>query len=146
MPSFSPIVRTLINSGRLVFFCLLFPGVISAAEASRFSGAHVCDPSAVTLRGLARIPKSFAGPQARPSREAQAWLSNASPRFKHPTRLAFDDDDVAIQDDAPAAWRDDEERVLEGLEPLGVLPRACISAPNTDTFSPKSLRGPPLAG
>jgi hypothetical protein len=138
----SSIVRTLTKGGSLVLLWLLIPTFVYAAPAPRRGGARVCDPAAVTLRKLARLPKSIGGPLARPSMRAQVGLSDSIATIHRSARSVLDDDDEAIQNDAPVAWHGADDH----LEPVGSLVRACVHKPQPLVFSPRSPRGPPLAG
>jgi hypothetical protein len=142
----SSIVRKLMKGGSLVLLSLLIPTLATAASAPHRGGAQVCDPSTVPLRKLARLPKTIGGPLAGPSTRAAAGLSDAVAKVHRGSRTALADDDEAIQNDAPAAWHDADEDLAPGLEPLGSLARACVHKPTTHDFSPRSPRGPPLAG
>jgi hypothetical protein len=142
----SSTVRKLMKGGSLVLLALLIPTIAAAASAPRHGGARVCDPSRVPLRKLARLPKTIGGPLARPSTRAQAGLSDVVAKVQRGSRSALADDDEAIQNDAPAAWHDADEDLAPGLEPLGSLARTCVQNPPTHAFSPRSPRGPPLAG
>ena len=133
------------KGGSVLLLALLLPTIASAASAPRRAGAGVCDPGTRSLRKMARLPKTGDGPVARPSTRAQAGLSDTIARLHRGSRTSFDDDDEAIQNDAPAAWLDVDECPLPALEPIGALVRAGISHPKTQAFSPRSPRGPPLA-
>lgn len=134
------------KGGSLALLWLLLPTLATAAPASRRVGARVCDPSTVTLRRLARLPKKIGGPLAHPSTRAQAGLSDAIAKVHRGTRSRLDNDDEAIQSDAPAAWHDADEDLAPGIGPLESFTRSCVHDPQTHAFSPRSPRGPPLAG
>jgi hypothetical protein len=104
----------------------------------------VCDPYPVRIRKLARVPNSYGGPVVQPSTRAQAGLSDVIVRLQRGMRASVDDDDKAIQNDAPAAWIDAAERLSPALGRLGVLVRTGVLHPNTHAFSPRSPRGPPV--
>lgn len=146
MCSTSLIVQKLMKGGSLVLLGLLIPTLASAAPAPRRGGARACDPSAFTVRKLARLAKTIGGPLARPSTRAQIGLSDSIANVHRGTRSTFAADDEAIQNDAPAAWHDADEDLAPGLEPLGSLVRSRVYQPTTHAFSPRSPRGPPIAG
>lgn len=137
------------KGGSLVLLGLLVPTLATAASAPRRGGVRVCDPSTFTLHRLhklSRLPKSMGGPLARPSTRAQVGLSDSIAYIHRGTRSTLDDDAEAIQNDAPAAWHGTDENLAPGLEPLGSLVRGCVHKPKIHAFSPRSPRGPPLAG
>jgi hypothetical protein len=140
----SSIVRILMKGGGLALLWLLVPSTVSAAPAPRRVPGRVCDPYAIRLRRLPRVPKSYGGPVVQPSTRAQAGLSDVLVRLQRFIPASVNDDDAAIQNDAPAAWFDAAERPSPALAPLGVLVRAGVHHPNTHTFSPRSPRGPPV--
>jgi hypothetical protein len=140
----SPVVRILMKGGSLALLWLLAPSMVSAAPAPRRGPGRVCDPYAVRLRKLPRVPKSYGGPLVQPSTRAQAGLSDVVVRLQRGMPTSVSDDDEAIQNDAPAAWIDAAERPSPALGRLGVLVRAGVHHPNTHAFSPRSPRGPPV--
>jgi len=132
------------KGGSLALLWLLAPSMVSAAPAPRRGPGRVCDPYAVRLRKLPRVPKSYGGPVVQPSTRAQAGLSDVVVRLQRGMPTSVSDDDEAIQNDAPAAWIDAAERPSPALGRLGVLVRAGVHHPNTHAFSPRSPRGPPV--
>lgn len=135
------------KGGGLALLWLLLPSMVSAAPASGRGRARVCDPQTdLTVRNLARIARSFSGPVARPFTRAHPGLSNTGAQLQRGVRLVLGDDDAAIQNDAPAAWVDADTGLAFALEPIGLLARACVHQPSTHDFSPRSPRGPPVAG
>jgi hypothetical protein len=136
-------VRILMKGGGLALIWLLVPSLASAAPTPRRVSGRVCEPHAVRLRKLPRAPKSYGGPVVQPSTSAEAGLSDVVVRLQRFIPASVNDDDEAIQNDAPAAWIDAAERLSPALGRLGVLARACVRHPNTQAFSPRSPRGPP---
>jgi hypothetical protein len=67
------------------------------------------------------------------------------PALSRGTAAQLDDDDQAIQNDAPAARMDVDEHVRPGLRALGVLASSFDRLPDSSAFTPRSPRGPPLA-
>jgi len=117
---------------------------LAAPAPLRGAAGPICDPQTPTLRKLARQPKSFGGPLKRPSTRALLGLTDVSPRLLRSSRTTFDSDEAAIQNDAPAARNDEDDRLVPSLRPLGVLAGSVDPRPRSHTFSPKSPRGPPL--
>jgi hypothetical protein len=137
----------LMRAGSLALLWLLVPSVVSAAPAHRRGSGRVCHPRPVRLRKLPAVQKSYGGPVAQPSTRAQAraqaGLSDVVVRLQRGMQTSVNDDDEAIQTDAPAAWIDGTERLAPALGPIGVLVRPCVHYPKTHAFSPRSPRGPP---
>jgi hypothetical protein len=135
----------LMKASSVVLLWLLSVSFAQAAstQGQRASGAP-CDEHSTTIRKLIRHTKSFGGPLARRPQRALFGLSDVTARFQRGTRANMDDDDAAIQNDAPAASIDAELRAVPSLQPLGLLDGSFDRLPHTRTFSPKSPRGPPL--
>jgi len=117
---------------------------LAAPTPLRGAAGPICNPQTTTLRKLARQPKSFGGPLKRPSTRALVGLTDLSPRLLRGSRTTFDSDDAAIQNDAPPARNDDDDRLVPSLRPLGLLAGSVDPRPRSHSFSPKSPRGPPL--
>ncbi|HEX3703406.1 MAG TPA: hypothetical protein VHU82_08755 [Vicinamibacterales bacterium] len=146
MRSSSSLVRSLVKGGGLVLLWLLVPSIALAAQAG-VSRGRVCDPQAgLTLHKLVRVTKSLSGPVAHPYSRGPAGLIDEGLRLQHAPHTSIDDDDAVIQNDAPAAFVDADTSVAFALEPIGVLARACVRQPKAHDFSPRSPRGPPVAG
>lgn len=136
----------LIKASSVTLVSLLFASVSWAAPAPRPGAAgRVCDGSATTARKLLRHVKSFGGPLAQPSTRALAGLADPMALLKRAPVTSCDDDDDAIQNDAPAAQFDLDERHTPALRALGVLPRSHGPRLPTRAFTPRSPRGPPAA-
>jgi hypothetical protein len=144
MHLFPTIARALMKRGGLALLWLLVPTIVSAAPFAQGGARRVCDPHVVTLRPLANAPRSSGGPIARPSTRLQGDASTARVRLQRALRIAVDEDDDAIQNDAPAAWVDGDERFAPALQPLGVLAPIGLHHLPTRAFSPRSPRGPPV--
>jgi hypothetical protein len=131
----------------LAVLWLLFASIGYAAPAPRRAAAgRVCDTKATTLRKLSRPPKSVGGPVKAPSSRALAGLTDPRLVLKSAGRLDLDDDGQAIQNDAPAARIDSDERSAPTLRELGVLPSPLHRPVHTRAFTPRSPRGPPFFG
>jgi hypothetical protein len=105
---------------------------------------RVCDDHSTTARKvLKHKKKSFGGPVARPSTRALAGLSDPTARMRRASYTPFDDDDDAIQNDAPAAQIDIDDRPTPALRPIGALPPANDPRLPTRAFTPRAPRGPP---
>jgi hypothetical protein len=133
------------KGGGLALLWLLVPSLASAAPVRRDS-ARVCSAHTITLRKLARIARSFSGPVAHRSTRPLPALFDASARLQRGSRTVATDDGAAIQNDAPAAWIDADAGPAFALEPFGVPARPRVRHSTTHDFSPRSPRGPPVAG
>lgn len=131
--------------GGLALLGLLLPSIASAATGGRRGSTRVCGPT-FTLRKLTRVANSLSGPIARPAAHTLLGLSDGGVLLQRGTRAARGDDDAAIQNDAPAAWVEPDAGLAFALEPIGLLARVCVRQPKTHDFSPRSPRGPPVAG
>jgi hypothetical protein len=135
--------RLLTTTGSAVVFWLLLASTSYAAPAPKKSGpGGVCGPYSASFKKHPRHPKSFGGPLATPSKNALAGLTDWAARVKR-VRTDLNEDDAAIQNDAPAAHLDDDDRDDPVLRPLGLCHRAQTRLPHTRPFSPRSPRGPP---
>ena len=139
----SPKLRTLVQAGSLVSVCLLsglWPSSAGAAPAPR-TAKSVCDPQTVPVRRLLRHPRSFGGPLKLPTLLGLNELTSHIAR----THGNLGDENQAIQNDAPAARIDAEDRPVPTLRIVGLLVGSIDRHPRTLVFSPKSPRGPPTA-
>jgi len=125
---------------------LLSLASVSLADAAprRGSSGPICDPQAPVARKLPRHPKSFGGPLRLPSRHALAGLQDITARMLRGTRAFLGDNVAAIQNDAPVAGSDADDRLIPSLRPLEIVASLDIQ-PRSRAFSPRSPRGPPLS-
>lgn len=141
-------VRTLTRVCGAALLPLLCASIASAAPApGRGAVGSVCDPQTPTPthRKLARHPRSFGGPLAVRSPSSRLALVDLTARLRRGMRTNLASDDEAIQNDAPAARLDTDERATPTLPALGVLIGSAGGRPDTPAFSPRSPRGPPAA-
>ena len=126
---------------------LLCASITEAAPAGpRRAGIHrACSEQTSRIRKIPRHPKSLGGPLARPSMHLPAGLIDLTTIVKRGLRADLADDDEAIQNDAPAARIDVEQRLDAPLLPLGVLQGSFDRRLSTHAFSPRSPRGPPTS-
>ena len=106
------------------------------------TGPELCS-SGITLRTLARQSNTGGGPLAHRAGSRPGVLHPARPLLKRGALAPLDDDDAAIQNDAPVARSEGDENVRPALRPLGVLASSFYGLPTFDIFSPRSPRGPP---
>jgi hypothetical protein len=130
-------------TGVLLLWLFAAPLVDAAPAAPRAAAGSVCDSQTLTLKKLRRQPKTYGGPLKRLTRRNIAPLSDLTSRMLRGSRAQLDDDDAAIQNDAPAASIDDDEQPIPALRPLGVLHGTLDQHPCSGSFSPRSPRGPP---
>lgn len=130
-------------TGVLLLWLFSAPIADAAPPASRAAAGSVCDAQTLTLKKLRRQPKTFGGPLKRLTRRNIAPLSDLTSRMLHGARAQLDDDDAAIQNDAPAASVDDDEQPVPALRPLGVLHGTLDQHLCSGPCSPRSPRGPP---
>ena len=129
----------------VILFWLLSVSFAHAASTQGYrASATKCDEHSATLKKLIRHAKSFGGPLARPPQRALFGLTDITARLQRGARGNMDNDDAAIQNDAPAANVDADGRNTPTLQLLGLLVGPLDWHPRTPTFSPKSPRGPPL--
>ncbi len=106
------------------------------------SSRRICDPQTTTIKKFPRKPKSYGGPLRKPSDRALAGLSDPLARLNRASRAGVDDDDdEAIQNDAPAAHLDVDPPVQ--LVALGLFVEPLEQQPHSASFTPRSPRGPP---
>jgi hypothetical protein len=131
-------------SGVLLLWLLSAVAADAAPAARRSAYGAVCDAQTITLKKVRRQIKSFGGPLKRfIMRRATAGLTDTSARLLRGTPQHFDDDEAAIQNDAPAARIDADIRPIPPLQPIALLPGGGDRRPRTRAFSPRSPRGPP---
>ena len=130
-------------TGVLLLWLLSVPFADAAPQASRAAAGSVCDAQTLTLKKLRRQPRTFGGPLKRLVRRNIAPLSDLTSRMLRGTRIQLDDDDAAIQNDAPAASIDDDEQPVPALRPLGTLHGNPDQHLCSGPCSPRSPRGPP---
>ena len=127
------------RAGSLTFVTswLFAASVASAAPVAASAGAgRVCSPPARSLT---------ARTMAIQLSETQAERIDPNAVLRPGRADRDNDDDAAVQDDAPAARFDADEGIAPPLEPAGTLanPRDAVS--NHRTFARRSPRGPPIA-
>ena len=141
-PSF---LRTLLKASRFVGPCLLVlacASVVDAAPHPSRRRAAICDPRTTSMRKVMGN-RAALGPIAKPSSEAQAGLTATHAQLRRATRAKLDENDEAIQNDAPAARTNFAEGNTPMLCAIGVLGNSFDRLPATTAFSPRSPRGPP---
>jgi len=131
----------------LAVLWLLTASAASAApgpSAGR-AGQH-CGGQSTALRKLLRHPKSYGGPLAHSTHTSRLGLRfDLTARLRRAKRTSTGNEAAAIQNDAPAARVNGEDRSLPALVSLGFLIGPVDSHPRTRAFSPRSPRGPPAA-
>ena len=133
------------KAGALVALALLCASTAEAARGPRRARERVtCDPATTKLHQLPRVPKTYGGPVAKRSDRALAGLIDPMTRMERVVVSDDQDDDEAIQNDAPAAHTDTDERAIPVLTPIGLFIGALDTRLSTRDGSPKSPRGPPL--
>jgi len=141
------IVRTPMKAVMLAVLWLLTASAASAApgpSAGR-AGQH-CGGQSTALRKLLRHPKSYGGPLAHSTHTSRLGLRfDLTARLRRAKRTSTGNEAAAIQNDAPAARVNGEDRSLPALRSLGFLIGPVDSHPRTRAFSPRSPRGPPAA-
>jgi hypothetical protein len=138
--------RLLVATGSVVVLALLSASVGYAAPAPRrVAPRHACGPNATSPRKLLPRVKSFGGPVKRPSARASIGLTEPTASLKRCCRANLADEDDPIQNDAPAAYADPDERVRPDLRSAGALHRPDHRLLRPRAFSPRSPRGPPVA-
>jgi len=136
-------LRALTLAGGIALLSLASVSLADAAPR-RGSSGPICDPQAPVARKLPRHPKSFGGPLRLPSRHALAGLQDITARMLRGTRAFLGDNVAAIQNDAPVAGSDADDRLIPSLRPLEIVASLDIQ-PRSRAFSPRSPRGPPLS-
>jgi hypothetical protein len=137
-------VRTLTTVSSVVLLWLLSVSFADAAQTPRRGTVgKLCDAQSTTLKTLARHSKKLGGPRRLQPPRALVELTQTTARLQRATRANVDGDEAAIQNDAPAARTDADERPVPALRPLGLLIRSLDIRPLSRAFSPRSPRGPP---
>jgi hypothetical protein len=124
---------------------LLSVSYADAAQTRHKTEAQPCDAQSTTLKKLARHSKKLGGPRRLQPAGTLVPLTGTTPRLQRATRADVDGDEAAIQNDAPAARSDADERPIPTLRPLGLLIGSLDIPPLSRAFSPRSPRGPPFA-
>ena len=137
-------VRTLTTVSSALLLWLLSVSFADAAQAPRRGTAgELCDAQSTTLKRLAHHSKKLGGPRRLQPPGALVQLTAMTARLQRGTRADVGPDEAAIQNDAPAARTDADERPVPALRPLGLLTRSLDIRPLSRAFSPRSPRGPP---
>jgi hypothetical protein len=140
-------IRMLRATSGVVLLWMLSAVVADAAPATRrASDASVCSAQTVTVKKFRRQMKSFGGPLKRFMKRraaAAAGLIDTTPRLARERHVDRDDDDSAIQNDAPVDGIDEDTRPIPSLRPVGVLHGSRDQRPRSRPFAPRSPRGPP---
>jgi hypothetical protein len=135
--------RFLVKAGSVLVVWLLSASVsYAAATPGRVGTGRACAATAAKLQKLLQNPKSFGGPVA-PKRTLLGLTDITALLTRGARAKNLASDDEAIQNDAPAARIDADDRPLPTLRPLGVLHASFARLPRTRAFSPRSPRGPP---
>lgn len=113
-------------------------------QVLRFGQTRNLCSSRLTLAALERQRALQAGPVAHRGTPA-GTLAPVNTRFARGHSTDVNDEDAAIQNDAPAAHVDCNENVTPALRSLGVLANAYQRRPALVPYSPRSPRGPPRA-
>ena len=137
--------RMLMRASCVLVFWLLSPSLAQAATTQGRSSGELCDAHSTTLRKLIRHSKSYGGPLARRPHRALFGLSDVTARMQRGASANLNDDDAAIQNDAPAANIDADDGAGPTLRPLGLLIGSVDSQPRSQAFTPQSPRAPPFA-
>jgi hypothetical protein len=139
-------VRTLIKGGGVLLLPLLFASIVDAAPAPRPAAAGpLCDPQTPAHRKLPRHPKTFGGPLADRSSWSRLVLTDLTARMQRGMRADLASDEEIIQNDAPMAQIDGDDRPVPALRPLGILVNSKDVRPDSQASSPRSPRGPPVS-
>jgi hypothetical protein len=133
-------VRTIMRTSGALALWLLCASLADAAPVQRGAAGPLCDPQTPAHRKLPRHPKSFGGPL----RESRGVVTDMTARLQRGRRANLLGDDDAIQNDAPAAQIDIDERATPALPCLGVLLGSADGRADTLPLSPRSPRGPPV--
>jgi hypothetical protein len=135
----SSFMRLAVTAGSLVAPWLAVAAPVEASQRPvtvKHERRVVCDPRVPPRRLLQQV--------AHAADSTPRVLRTVTARLQRASLTPEDDDDAAIQNDAPVA-RFDVAREVAPLEPLGVLTSSGFSRPNHRTFSPRSPRGPPVS-
>jgi len=110
----------------------------SALAAPPVGCAADSNPGLERLLGPSQ-PKAHKGQ----SLARRAGLGDIGAAFRSGTDDSDGDDDVAVQDEAPAAQIDAGDRAVPALQPLGTLASSGAPLPAQRILSRRSPRGPP---
>jgi len=135
-------VRTLTTVSSVALLWLLSVSFADAAQTRHKTEAQPCDAQSTTLKKLARHSRSWAD-LAGSSRPARSSADRTTPRLQRATRATLTATKAAIQNDAPAARSDADERPIPTLHPLGLLIGSLDIPPLSRAFSPRSLAAHP---
>jgi hypothetical protein len=136
-------VRTLTTASSVVLLWLLSASFADAAQTRHKTEPQPCDAQSTTLKKLARHSKKLGGPRRLQPAGTLVALTGMTARLHRGTRADVNGDEAAIQNDAPAARIDADERQLPTLCALGLLIGSLDIPPLSRAFSPRSPRGPP---
>ena len=139
----SPNPRSTVKASSLVSICLLWASVAGAAPAPRSGTKTVCDPQTAAARRLPRHPRSFGGPLKQATQLLA--LDELTSHIARRIHGNLGDENQAIQNDAPAARMDADDRPVPTLRVVGLLIGSIDPHPRSRPCSPKSPRGPPHA-
>jgi hypothetical protein len=146
MRVFSVNLKTLIKACGVLLLPLLCASAVSAAPVTRRGAAGpICDPQTPTHRKLPRHPRSFGGPLADRGLSSRILLTDLGARLQRRGRADLASDEEVIQNDAPIAQIDGDDRPVPALHLLGLLVGPASVRPDSQTSSPRSPRGPPPA-
>ena len=133
------------KAGALIVVALFCASTAEAARGPRRARERLTrDPATTKLSHLPRVPKTYGGPVAKLSDRVLAGLVDPMTRMDRVVLSDDQDDDEAIQNDAPAAHTDADEHAIPVLTPIGLFIGALDTRLSTRDCSPKSPRGPPL--
>jgi|SRR5579864_7860530 len=151
-------LRRLLKGGNVLLLLALWVCPSEAAQAPRHGTRQalrqtlrhttppvrvaICDPNRPepsALKAFVRQPQAVGGPVAKLPRRSRIDRVRVLTIGRQP--LASPGDDLAIQDDAPAAHVG--AHPIFTLRPLGLFVDAPEQHPFTIPFSPRSQRGPP---
>jgi hypothetical protein len=134
-------------SAVLALLLLCANALYAAPAATRRAGSGAaCSQRTSQLRKTVHhLTAKSPRPIARPSVRLPASLLDLTTVIKRGLHPTLPDDDEAIQNDAPAARIDVDQRMVAPLLPLGVLQGSFDRRLTTHRFSPRSPRGPPTS-
>jgi hypothetical protein len=137
-------VRTLMKTCGAALLPLVCASIVYAAPAPRRAAGPICDPQTpAASRKLPRHPKSYGGPLAD-RLSSRMLLTDLRARMVRGMRADLTSDEAVIQNDAPVAQMDGDDRPIPALRPLGLLIGPRDVRPDSEATSPRSPRGPPL--
>src|ERR1041384_278058 len=133
----SPIVRMSMRASAIFVLALFAASSAEAAHTRHTKAQRLCSPQTTTLTQLKRQPHKFGGPVAPPSQRVLIGLTDPTTRIARATETDNNDNDQAIQNDAPATSIAADLHVTV-LTPLGLLVGSVDARPRVPAFSPKS--------